>query len=346
MSFTRIWQSGAEMQHLNELEELASLGSASANISSTAAKTGTYSYRFGASSYPRGKAFSATQFRAGYFLQHNGLGASTSSTQAIIFHVTTTGITNIYVIWKGDTNDLELYVNGTLRDSINAATAGFNTTGTWYHMGIACKTDASTGWVSIYLDGVKILDWSGNTGTAATAVYVGGRASTGGWGNYMYADDFYVDSASAESDAPVPSYRFLWQAVNAAGTSVAWTATGAASNYQCVDDGVPNDDTDYVSAASSGLIDYYNTASVTVPVGYVINAVIVAAWAKKTDAGTDSEIKLGTRLSGTDSTGSAQNLPTTYGPVFERQTTKPGGGTWTESDANSAEVKIESAGTF
>lgn len=346
MAFTRVWQSGAEMQHVNELDELASLGSASTTISSTKAKTGTYSYRYGPSTYPRGKAISGTQFRAGVFLNHSGLAASTSATQAILFHVATSGVSSIYVIWKGDTSDLELYVNGSLVDSVDAASVGFTTTDTWFHVGIACKTDASAGWVSIYLDGVKILDYAGNTGTAANGVYFGGRASTNGWVNYVYFDDFYVDTATSEADAAVPSYRFLWQAVNGAGTSAAWTANGASPNYACVDDAVPNDDTDYVSAVASGTIDYYATASVTVPSGYVIAAIIAAAWAKKTDAGTDSEIKLGTRLSGTDVTGSAQNLPTTYGPLFERQTTKPGGGAWTESDANSAEVKIESAGTF
>lgn len=346
MTITRIWQAGAEMQHINELEELSTLGASSCSISSTEAKTGTYSFRYTAASYPRGKAFSSVnQIRAGVFLNHAGLATATSASQAIIFRLAVSGATSITLQWKGDTANLELYVGASLVASVSAASVGFSTTSTWFHVGIHAYSNAS-GTIKIYLDGVEILTYSGDTGTGITACYFGGRNSTNGWANYCYFDDFYIDSTVSETIAPVPSYRFGWQAVNAAGTSVAWTATGAASNYQCVDDGVPNDDTDYVSAASSGLIDYYNMASYTVPTGYVIAAVIPAAWAKKTDAGTDSEIKLGTRLSGTDSTGSAQNLATSYGPVFERQTTKPGGGTWTQSDIDSAEVKIESAGSF
>lgn len=346
MTITRIWQSGAEMQHINECEELSSLGASSCSISSTKAKTGSYSFRYTAAGYPRGKAFSSVnQARAGVFLNHAGLATATSASQAIIFRLAVSGATSITVQWKGDTANLELYVGASLVDSVSAASVGFSTTDTWFHVGIHAYSNAS-GQIAVYLDGVEILSYSGDTGTGITAVYFGGRNSTNGWGNYCYFDDFYVESTVGETIAPVTSYRFDWQAVNGAGTSVAWTPTGAASNYQCVDDGTPDDDTTYVAAAASGLIDYYAMSNFTLPSGYVVSAVIAAAWAKKSDAGTDSRLKLGTRLSGSDSTGTDQALTTTYAPVFERQTTKPGGGSWSEANAQSAEVKIESAGTF
>lgn len=349
MAFTRVWQAGAELQALNESSEYvsASYGGGSMTVSSTKAKTGSYSFRSGTNDYPRGYAGVLTQFRAGVFINHNGVSGTVAGRKSFIFVVPTTGITNVEVYWDHNTSLLNLVVNGTAVDTIDVGAAGFSTTNTWFHLGITYKAHASTGFVSVYLDGTKILEFTGNTGTQADGVYFGGRStSINGWTNYAYFDDFYVDSASGDADAAPPSYRFLWQAVNAAGTSAAWTATGASPNYACVDDAVPNDDTDYISAASSGLVDYYNTASVAVPTGYVINAVIPTGWAKKTDAGTDSEIKLGTRLSGTDVDGTAQNLPTAYGLVFERHATKPGGGSWSESDANSAEIKIESAGAF
>ena len=351
MSFTRIWQSGAEMQHVNELEELASStygGASNFTISSTKAKTGTYSFRGEANSYPRGKAVSATQIRAGAFVNHTSVGGASSLFKAILFLVTTSGgVADAYVIWNGATGDLELYVGGSMVDSINVATAGFDTTNTWYHLGFTYKADSSTGFVSLYRDGVQILNWTGNTGTAITGVYFhGDKGSSGGWANYAYWDDFYVDSASGEADAAPPSNRLMWQAVSGAGASAAWTASGAGSNYQCVDDGVPNDDTDYVLASSSGLVDYYATGDITLPTGYSVVALIPCAWAKKTDAGTGSQLKLGSRLSSTDSTGSAQTLATTYGPIMERQTTKPGGGSWSETDVNNSQVKIESAGAF
>lgn len=348
MTFTRIWQAGGELQHINECDEDVTYGASSSTISSTKAKTGAYSYTNAPNTRGRGKAFaSVSQIRAGVFVNHNsttGVGGATR--WAIIMCVKSS--VDLFVGWNNSTNTLDLVSGTTVLDSIDVASAGFSTTNTWYHIGVTCFANSSTGWMSVYLDGAQILTYSGNTGTGITGCYFGGRTSSSGgqWATSAYFDDFYVDSASSETDAAPHSYRFLWSAVSGEGTSAAWTATGATPNYACVDDGVPNDDTDYVSAASSGLIDYYATANVTVPSGYVVNAVIAAAWAKKTDAGTDSEIKLGARLSGSDTTNTAQDLPTAYGPVFERHTTKPGGGSWTETDVNNAELMIESAGTF
>lgn len=345
MTVTRIWQSGAEMQHINECEELSSLGASSCAISNTKAKTGSYSFRYGAASYPRGKAFSSVnQARAGVFLNHAGLATATSASQAIIFRLAVSGATSITLQWKGDTGDLELYVGASKVASVGAASVGFSTTDTWFHVGIHVYSNAS-GTIKVYLDGVEILTYSGDTGTGITAVYFGGRNSTNGWGNYCYFDDFYVESTVGETIAPVNSYRFDFKIVNGAGHAAGWTPS-AGSNYAAVDDGAPDDDSTYVSAAAANLLDYYAMASFTLPVGYVVGAVIPVAWAKKSDAGTDSRLILGSRLSSTDSLGSSQALTTSYGPVMERQTTKPGGGSWSESDVNSAEVIIKSAGSF
>lgn len=348
MAFTRIWQTGAEMQHVNELEEDLTYGTANASISSTKAKTGTFSYLYAGTTRPRGKTFaSVSQIRSGVFINHNGTTGTGGATRWAIIHYIKSTV-DILVAWNNSTSTLDIVVNGTAVDSVDVASVGFSTTNTWYHVGVTCKADATTGFVSAYLDGTQILTYSGDTGTGITAAYFGGRTSSSGgtWGSSAYFDDWYVDSASGEADAAPNSYRFLWSPVSSAGTSAAWTATGATPNYACVDDAVPNDDTDYVSAASAGLIDYYNTTNVTVPTGYVVNAVIPTAWAKKTDAGTASEIKVGTRLSATDSTNTSQSLPTAYGPVMERFTTKPGGGSWSETDVNSAEMMIESSGAF
>lgn len=349
MAWTWVWGSGAEMQHVNECEEDLTYGSSSAAISSTKAKTGTYSYAYSGNMRPRGKTFPSTsRTRSSVFINHNGLiGAGGATRWAIIQYVKSS--VDILVAWNSSTATLDIVVGGSVVDSINVASAGFSTTNTWHHVGVTCKADASTGFVSVYLDGVQILTYSGNTGTGITACYFGGRTSSSGsvWAASAYFDDFMLWSGDgSDADEPVPSYRLLWSSVSGAGTLNAWTVTGAATAYECLDDGVPNDNTDYIVAASSGLKSYLATTDITVPAGYEVSAVYAASWTQKTDAGTDSRVKLGSRLSSTDSTNTSLAPTTTYGPVMERHATNPSGAAWSESDVNNAELMIESAGTF
>lgn len=351
MTITRLWLAGAELQHVNELTEYSGYGSASVSVatSSTKAKTGTYSFRFDSNNLPRGKVVSTTQLRAGFFLNHAGLtGASGKGILGLI----NSTVGDIIIQWYGTGDVVELLVNGTIRDTDPVATVGIVTQNTWYHIGIAAKADATNGWVSVYVDGVLRLTWIGNTGTNFTGVFFAGRNSgtSSGWNTFAYVDDFYVDSTVGEADAAPPSPRFSFLPVNGAGNYTNWTPNTGTNSGAVDDSGAPNDDTDYVYATAAAVKDSYalvnTTAGVTVPSGYSIEAVIPVAWARKTDAGTASTLKLGTRLSSTDLVGSAQTLATAYGPIMERQTAKPGGGAWSTSDVDSAEFYAESAGSY
>jgi len=347
MTITRLWQAGAELQHVDELDQSPAYEGGSLTISSTKARTGTYSFR---GSVGQGKAIDGgtTQIRAGLYLNHNDLGAKSSSWKPVIYYVKSSS--DILVQWNGATDNLELLVGGVLQDSAPSSTAGFSTIDTWLHCGITCKADASTGFVSFYVDGTQVLTYSGNTGTSITGVYFSGDNSIGGFATYAYWDDFYLDDTVGEADGPVPSPRFSFLLPNGAGTHTNMTPNTGA-NYAAVDDsGAPDDDTTYVYATSASVKDSYaltnTTPSVTVPAGYNVIAVIAAAWARKTDAGVATTLQIGTRLSASETIGSAQTLATDYGPLFERQTTKPGGGAWSESDIDSAEVILQSAGAY
>lgn len=354
MTITRIWQAGAELQHVNELEAYTSVlvSTTPATISNTKAKTGTYSFRFQDYTFPIGASCSTTQIRANAFMNHLGVDAS-ASTKAMLIYITVATISDIRVYWVQSTGLLTLEVNGSVVDTIDVSVAGFSNTDTWYSVGVTCKTDSSTGFVSIYIDGIQVLTWTGNTGSLIDGVYYGGNAgssSIAGWDNYLYMDDFYVDDTVGEADAAPPSPRFSFLLPNGAGNYTNWTPN-TGSNYAAVDEtGAPDDETTYVYATSSGVQDSYaltnTTAGVTVPAGYAIDAVIPIAWARKTDAGTASTLKLGTRLSGTNAIGSAQSLATSFGPVWERQTTDPGAGAWSEADIDSTEIVLESAGAY
>lgn len=346
MSYTRTWQAGAELQTIAEIESAVTLGTANPVVSSTKAKTGTYSFRFGGDSYTSGKALNAAAaVRAGFYINHNGVSA-TSGREAILVYMPA-AVNNLYIDWFSTDSTLRIRSGSTTLASVAVTAAGINTVDQWYHIGVIYK-GGSDGFITVYVDGVPALTYSGSLQSAINGFYIGGRGTAfNGWNSYLYVDDFYVDVGDgSEGDAPPSSLRFLWSQANAAGTSANLSVSGAGSNYQAVDEAPPNGDTDYVYASASGVKDSYNTADITVPAGHVVNAVIPTSWARRTDAGTDSRWKLGTLLSGTTALGSALGMGTGYGIVFERQTEKPGGGSWSESDVNSAEFVHESAGSF
>lgn len=352
MAVTRLFQAGAEIQHVNEVDVNTGIGgNASPVVSSTKAKTGTYSFST-TNGYPFGKNItSTTQIRAGAFINHNDV-LSTNSRAAILGVLTNAATPFCRVQWNGSgAPAIELIVNNVSVATVAVTSSGMASLNTWYHCAITYKASATVGFFSFYVDGVQKLTWSGNTATAITGVYMGGGLGVGnaGWGSTAYFDDFYCDDTVAEADAAPTSPRFPFLIENGAGNYTNW-GVNTGTNTAALDDGVPDDDTTYTYATASGVKDSFaltnTTAGVTVPAGYSIEAVIPIAWAKKTDAGTASTLKVGTRLSATDLVGSAQTLATSYGPVWERQTTKPGGGAWTEANIDAAEIYLESAGSY
>jgi hypothetical protein len=351
MAITPLWRTGGELQHINETNEYGALGSAGAfSVSSTKFKTGGFSFATGTTSRPIGRAFtSTTQIRAGVFLNHNSTGGA--STNRPVLCMVDVGTASL-IQWAGDTSLIEMIINGSTVASVSLATAGIATVNTWYHIGWTYKAHASTGFFSLYVDGVLKLTYSGNTGSGIVGTYFGGRNNTSGWTGSAYFDDFYVDDTVGEADAAPPAIELPWLPISGAGSNTGWSVYGVGSNYQAVDDsGAPNDLTDFAFGTSSGLNDSYavtnTTAGVTVPSGRSIAAVIPCAWAQRTDAASASTLKLGTLLSGTTVLGSAQTLPVgSFGMIQERQATKPGGGSWLTSDVDSMEYVQETAGSF
>lgn len=352
MTVTRIFQSGFDLQHSSEVDHYTTAYGNSLFAVSTSAgtmKTGAASAQITTGNYPFGKAFSSkTQIRSSFFFRHNG----TIGTANYTFVAFMTGTYEIIIGKNLATGNLDLVVNGVIRASVSFSTA-LPLLNTFYAVGVAAKADASTGFLSVYVDGVQVLTWTGNTGSSITGFYVTGR--TNGliaWSSGAYVDDLCIDDTTGEADAAPPSPRFPFLLVNGAGAHTNWSVQGAASNYQAIDDsGAPNDAADYIWTTVAATKDSEAIADTvpgtTVPAGYSIEAVIWSAWAAKTNAGVASTLKLGARDSGgTENIGSAQSLATSFGPVFERQTTKPGGGAWAESDVDGAQIILESAGSF
>lgn len=349
MTITRLGQLTAETQDLNfQTDSIFP-----ATISSTKAKTGTYSYRHAIGEEPAGIAVPATsRLRAGVWVNHAGVVVS-STVRACLFRLIRTSGERHTLCWGDDPSVVTIRLNSINTDlaSISAGAIGLDAQNTWMHLGIDFYAHASAGYFVFYLNGVETLRYDGNTAGTISSIYFGGRAflsigEASGWSNYAYFDDFFVDDMTGEGEEAIPSKRFLFSLTNGAGANAQWTPS-AGSNYQNVDDaGAPDDDTTYNKALSAGLKDTFNTADITVPADHVIRAKIPICIAKKTDAGTDSKLKLHTYDGATYQDSAEFTLTTAYATYFVRQPLQPDATAWNEVDSNAGQVGYESAGSF
>jgi hypothetical protein len=364
MTWQRFAQLSAETQSLADVDGLT--GATGAVISTTQKYTGDYSYRFSGTSRPLGvTGIAHTAARTAMFFRHNGIAGNDFAPFIGMM------VDGCPVVWGLNLTTGEIALRAgwvqntfTVRFPVTVTTAAIGAINQWYAIGMTANLASANGFVTLYVDGQPITSWTGDTrvyrsteGAARTTIagcYAVGTptnwmsgAST--WLGYTYTDDLYVDvwdGAGLLADAPPPSRRFLAIFPNGAGSVTQWTPS-AGANWQNVDDAPPNNETDYNKALAPSLLDLYTFADVTLPADHAIRAVIPTAYARKSDAGVNSQAKLAAKAGGATVTGTAQNLPLSYNYIWERWETQPGGATpWNETAINNAEFGVESAGTF
>lgn len=347
MTITRIGQLTAETQSLSDflVPGLANLDPPT--ISTTKVRGGVYSYRIGGGTQPFGLGFTArSSVRSSFYLNHNGLASTllNSRPKVLAFQIDSLPIASgHYVQWQNNTANLELYIANVLEDSISVASTGFSTVDRWFHLGAVVLP---TG-IRIYLDGTQILSWAGNPGNIVAA-YVGGNFSSSitTWANYAYFDDIYIDDVTGESFSAPVGRRFFKALPNAVGNDANYTPVGAATNWECVDETPDDGDSTYVNAASPGLKDTYNFASLAgLPASYVIHGVNLCAVARKTVA---SDVKLVLNaFDGLTYEPSAELVLTTgYKTYVKRYANQNDLSSWNLTDFNAYQFGVESAGAF
>jgi len=355
MTITRRWQSGLELNSLLS-EFTRGIGDTPGNNSILATpKTGTYAFAAKGMSY-QGEYSHEVDIPLTYQLRVGGHIRTPDTYHNIM-------IVNILTIRVGDSilcglrsnsdgTSWVFYRNGNLGTTIGSHPIAKNT---YYHVGIDAKFAASGGWLSLYIDGDLVLNFSGDTtATQVAKVTFGTYPRPAGYSalwetlQYAYYDDLFIDDTTGEGAAAVvPDRRFSLISPDGDGNySQMMGSDGDQINNSLLVDEIPPSGVDYVKAASTDLFDSYVMADYTKPGSASIIAVIPIVRAKK-ESVADIQLALGTRLSSTDLIGSDQALGTSYArAIFERQTTKPGGGAWAEADVDGAEVIIKSRGTY
>lgn len=337
MTITRLWQTGWEWNQ-------AALETISANLSavSAQAKTGTYSLQLTGAATATYQALAAAiaQTRLGLHFRQNG--TSTGSTPQI-FSLRSAGTSVAEVTYNNATGEWRAVCGATVVETVISAM----TTNTWYHIGVDIKIDAAAGWFYVYLDGVPIITFDGDTndgGANLDRLYLGYTNASHQWGNTAYMDDVYWDETTGEiAPAAPPDLRFYMIAPNADGNYSQWDGNdgNSVNNYLLVDEIAHDSDTTYVSTSTTTEKDSYNATTVAIPGGFSIAAVIPQAVMRKSSAGGTVNAKIGTRYAGNDVVSATKTLATSYSLHSERQVLAPDGGDWDQTKLDAVELLIE-----
>jgi hypothetical protein len=160
---------------------------------------------------------------------------------------------------------------------------------------------------------------------------------------YLHIDDMYIcDGSGSLNNDFLGDVTVSALLPNGAGNTTGWTAS-AGSNYQCVDEATPNDDTDYVSTSTLTAKDTYAFPSVVA--GAEVKAIQVFAAVRKATEGP-GKVKHVVRSNSTDYDSAEMGIGgTTYSYTRTVHETDPATGVaWTESGVNAAEFGIKKTG--
>lgn len=304
------------------------------SISSTTARTGTYSYyqlgntgkldkSFGGSSstmYTKhGDYFPYGEDNLYKLLFYEG----STVHLAIRFQVASGHV----AAWRADATSLGSVYAGVI-------------TNQWLCFETKVVVDDSSGVVQIKVDGDLVLDLSSQDTRNGGSGYVDRVVwhYNSGASRQRYLDDLVIRDDTWPGLGGV-----LVIPVDSAGDSTQWTPS-TGSNYECVDE-IPATYTDYVSTAGTniGYLDLYNLESL--PAGVTnVNGVGVVSLAKLNDTGVGF-IRHNMKYSGTTVNGASTALSTVDKYPAYYRTTDPTDSAWTVAAFNALQIGQEVVGS-
>jgi len=249
------------------------------------------------------------------------------------------------VLFLQSTGVLELKRGGTV--SLGLTSTPVIVANAYQHVECIAFFSQTVGTFECRVNGVTVLSLSG-IDTCATAltecsqVNIAGSFSGSGFSSTdCYVDDlFCYDDTSSYNNTFIGDRRVLTLFPDANTATADWTAVGAASGYLCIDEASPNDDTDYITAATTGLVSQFGLQDLPGGIS-VVNAVVMVERARKTEAGTaNTKVSI---VSGASSTAGADK-PLTEVYTYRQdvfQTDPASAAPFTVANVNALQFKVE-----
>ena len=356
---------GAENHSITRLDLFG--GQTTPPVIADIAKTGAHAYQHQGSAF--GRTFTATAVRSVCALRHGG--AQTVGRLPIV--TIGVGYAPLSIMWEPEIGALQLMAgfeedDTAYRYPIDAAPhdpfAASPTT--WKIAGIAAKIDAVAGYVSFYLEGQKLLTWTGDTRIYAmesvdlfstiTGVYWFGNEydvtftdeywPLGIWGPNSFVDDLTIDSLTDADVVDVaPRYRSLiWAMAFTNGDTIQWTPVGAPTNDAAVKENPADDASSYVTTATADKTDEYVVAQPIPLTGFTPEVVTVVARGKRASTEGVNKVGLLTKTGEVSNVAVAQTLPTDWNEIESTFWTKPDGITaWDALSVTALKIGIKSS---
>lgn len=194
---------------------------------------------------------------------------------------------------------------------------------------------SSSGIFQVKLDGILVIDYSGNTNSTYTTLNKVRHGYDGvGYYGYLYMDDFVYDNSSWVGNSIITALT-----PNGIDTTN-WTAS-SGTNYTCVDE-IPESTSDFVYINSNDTIDLYQATDISAD-AETIKAVQVQAYAKSSGAATPTNLQLGVKSGVTSGYSSSKALPTSPASLAGIWETNPAtSNPWTPSEVNGMYIGMQS----
>ena len=214
------------------------------------------------------------------------------------FRVQTEAATDRILFFDNDTADGGIRIDNVPGSSFFSVNRGVTQLGTfdwpinaWTHFSIKWKADnAAAGTFDVFVNGVNVFTFAGDTINSGSATANAFRFGAGNTMDMFYDDIFICDDTGAAPFNDILADRRIDLIMpDAAGDSTQWAVTGAASNFDAVNEIPADDDTSYVEDAVSAQLDLYNMASLPSGIS-TIDGVQVTALARNPDGGSSGLI--------------------------------------------------------
>lgn len=194
------------------------------------------------------------------------------------------------VLYLQSTGILELKRGGTV--SLGATSTPVIVANAYQHVECVVFFSQTVGTFECRVNGVTVLSLSGldtcaTANTECSQVNICGSFGGSGFSSTTcFVDDLFAyDETGSYNNTFIGDRRVLTLFPNANTATADWTAVGAATGYECIDEANPNDDTDYITAATVGLVSQFGLQNLPAGIS-VVNAVVMVERARKTEAGT------------------------------------------------------------
>jgi hypothetical protein len=274
----------------------------------------------------------------GYALKIDDLNAIDASRQLLEFRDAATGIQ--FGIGINTSRQLFIY-RGSIGTVLATGTGAALTQGTWHYIEVEATINNSTGAVTVYVDGASYVsvsgtDTQGQAGSTMDTVRIYACAATSAFpNNFNFDDIYYCNTAAVLGECRVDTLR-----PTADTADKDWSRSTGSDNFALVDETQANGDTDYVSSATVGHLDFYTLGDLSIT-PTTIHAVQVNMLARKDDAAT-REIRTPIRSNGTVANGTPRAMSSTYQIFGEIHAQDPDiAGAWTASAVNALEAGVE-----